>query len=266
MNEVVLVTGASAGIGLACADRMHAQGWNVFGASRRGVSPGGWTPLAMDVDSDESVASNFSSLLARHRRIDAVVTCAGWGLAGAVEQTPIAAAHDQLETNFWGAVRVVQHALPVMRRQHRGRIVLISSIGGIVALPFQAFYSASKFALEGYGEALAHEVAPFNIRVTMVEPGNVRTEFTERRRDVEPPAGDRAYSAAVAKAIGTMAADEAAGVAPDRVAVVVQRAVEARNPPRRVSVGRVDERMGIMAQRVLPYRVFERAARRSLGV
>ncbi|HUY66941.1 MAG TPA: SDR family oxidoreductase [Acidimicrobiales bacterium] len=266
MNEVVLVTGASAGIGLASADRMHDQGWNVFGASRRGISPGGWTPLAMDVDSDDSVATGFASLLARHHRIDAVVACAGWGLAGPAERTPMADAHDQLETNFWGAVRVVQHALPVMRRQRRGRLVLISSIGGIVAIPFQAFYSASKFALEGYGEALAYEVAPFNIQVTLVEPGNVRTEFTERRRDVGAPASDPAYSSAVAKAVGTMAADEAAGVAPDRVAVVVQRALEARNPPRRVSVGKIDERIGIMAKRVMPYRIFERAARRNLGV
>ena len=266
MNEVILITGASAGIGLACADRLHARGWNVFGASRRGVSPGGWTPLAMDVDHDDSVASGFGSLLARHDRIDAVVACAGWGLAGAVEQTPMADAHDQFETNFWGAVRVVQHALPVMRRQRRGRVILISSIGGIVAIPFQAFYSASKFALEGYGEALAYEVAPFNIQVTMVEPGNVCTEFTERRRDVEPPAGDQTYSSAVAKAIDTMAADEAAGVSPDRVAVVVQKALEARNPPRRVSVGKIDERIGIMAKRVMPYRMFERAARGSLGI
>ena len=100
----------------------------------------------------------------------------------------------------------------------------------------------------------------------MVEPGNVRTEFTERRRDVEPPAGDRTYSSAVAKAIDTMAADEAAGVSPDRVAVVVQKALEARNPPRRVSVGKIDERIGIMAKRVMPYRMFERAAKGSLGI
>lgn len=265
-KRVALITGASAGIGLACADRLCGQGWNVVGASRRGIAPGGWTPLAMDVDHDDSVASGFASLLAEHDRIDAVVACAGWGLAGAAEQTPMADAHDQLETNFWGAVRVVHAALPVMRRQRRGRIILISSIGGFVALPFQAFYSASKFAMEGYGEALAYEVAPFNIQVTMVEPGNVRTEFTERRRAVEAPSTDDAYSSAAAKAIGTMAADEANGVAPDRVAAVVQRVLEARHPPRRVSVGKFDERIGIMAKRLLPYRFFERAARGSLGV
>ncbi len=265
MDEVILITGASAGIGLACADRLHRQGWKVFGASRRGTSPGGWTPMVMDVDLDASVAAGFDHLLTVQDRLDAVVACAGWGLAGAAELTAIAEAKEQMETNFWGAVRVVQHALPVMRRQRRGRIVLISSIGGIIGIPFQSFYSASKFALEGYGEALAYEVAPFGIQVTLVEPGNVRTDFTRSRREVRVP-GDDAYGPATAKAVGTMSEDEANGVPPDTVAVAVQRVLGARRPPRRISAGRFDERIGIAGKRLLPYRLFERAAKGSLGV
>jgi NAD(P)-dependent dehydrogenase (short-subunit alcohol dehydrogenase family) len=199
-------------------------------------------------------------------RLDAVVACAGWGLAGAAEQTPLDQAKEQMETNFWGTVRVVREALPVMRRQGRGRIVLMSSIGGIIGIPFQSFYSASKFALEGYGESLAWEVAPHGIQVTLVEPGNVRTEFTQRRREVPVDGDDGAYREATAKAIGTMAADEANGVAPDRVAAVVQRVLESRRPPRRASVGSFDERIGIMGKRLMPYRLFERAAKGSLGV
>jgi NAD(P)-dependent dehydrogenase (short-subunit alcohol dehydrogenase family) len=145
--------------------------------------------MVMDVDLDASVDAGFEQLLTTHGRLDAVVACAGWGLAGAAELTPISEAKEQLETNFWGAVRVVQHALPTMRRQRRGRIVLISSLGGIIGIPFQSFYSASKFAMEGYGEALAYEVAPFGIQVTLVEPGNVCTDFTESRREVRAPAG-----------------------------------------------------------------------------
>ncbi len=159
----VLITGASAGIGLATADRLHAAGWKVTGASRRGTSPGGWTPMVMNVDSDESVRSCVAAMLAGAGRIDALVAAAGWGLAGAAEQCSMAEAKAQLETNFWGCVRVVQQVLPAMRSQGRGRIVLISSIGGVIGIPFQAFYSASKFALEGYGEALAYEVAPFGV-------------------------------------------------------------------------------------------------------
>ena len=171
-----------------------------------------------------------------------------------------------METNFWGAVRVVQHALPIMRRQGRGRVVLISSIGGIVGIPFQSFYSASKFAMEGYGESLAYEVAPFGIQVTLVEPGNVRTDFTQSRRDVPGPGGDDPYREATAKAVGTMIEDEANGVPPADVAAAVQRVLEAGRPPRRVSVGKFDERIGIMGKRLLPYRLFERAAKGSLGV
>jgi NAD(P)-dependent dehydrogenase (short-subunit alcohol dehydrogenase family) len=266
MADVVLISGASAGIGQACADRLSDRGWVVFGASRRGISSGSWTPVVMDVDRDESVEAGFGTVLEEHRQVDALVACAGWGLSGAVEQTSLADARDQLETNFWGAVRLVQQALPLMRRQGHGRIVLISSIGGIVSLPFQAFYSASKFAMEGFGEALGYEVEPFNIQVTLVQPGNVTTEFTAKRRSTSTGSGSDPYGLAVERAIGVMIEDEANGVPPDRVAVVVQRVLEAKRPPRRVSVGKVDERIGILAKRLLPHRVFERAAKGSLGV
>ena len=274
MPEVVLVTGASSGIGEASADRLRAQGWTVVGASRRGTSTGAWAPLVMDVDDDASVVEGIDAVVAEHGRLDAVVTCAGWGLAGAVEETPIGDAREQFETLFWGSVRVVQRALPVMRQQGQGRIVLMSSIGGVLGLPFQAFYSAAKFALEGYGEALAYEVAPFGIEVTLVEPGNVRTGFTAARRDVGPDAGrDRvpdgagsAYREASAKAVGKMAEDEAGGVDPGKVADVVVQVLGSGRPPRRVSVGKLDERIGITAKRLLPHRIFERAARGSLGV
>ena len=266
MEKVILITGASAGIGRACADRLHEGGWNVIGASRRGTSSGGWAPIEMDVDSDGSVNKGVAAVVEEQGRLDAVVACAGWGLAGPVELTPITDAKDQLETNFWGAVRVVQAALPVMRRQGAGRVVLISSIGGIVGIPFQAFYSASKFAMEGYGEALAYEVAPFGIQVTLVEPGNVRTEFTSSRRDVDSPDTDQTYTTAVAKAVGLMEKDEANGVDPSNVAAVVDKVLRSAKPPRRVSVGKLDERVGILGKRLLPYRLFEKAARSSLGV
>jgi len=262
---VVLVTGASAGIGRACADRLHARGWTVVGASRRGTSSGGWEGLVMDVDADESVRAGVAGVLARHGRIDAVVASAGWGVAGAVEHTAVDEAKAQLETNFWGVTRVVQAVLPAMRAQGGGRLVLISSIGGIVAIPFQAFYSASKFALEGMAEALAYEVAPFKVAVTLVEPGNVRTDFTANRR-MAAASGDDAYGEALARAVGVMERDEANGVAPEVVARAVGAVLAARNPPRRVSVGRAGERVGILAKRLLPFRLFESAAKGSLGI
>jgi NAD(P)-dependent dehydrogenase (short-subunit alcohol dehydrogenase family) len=262
--RVALVTGASAGIGRACADHLHRAGWVTVGASRRGTTADGCTGLVMDVDDDASVRDGVRHVLDAHGRIDALVAAAGWGVAGPVEHTTVGEARAQLETNFWGCVRLVQGVLPVMRAQRGGRVVLISSIGGVIGIPFQAFYSASKFALEGLGEALAYEVAPFGIHVTLVQPGNVRTEFTARRQMAA--GGDAAYDAAVARAVGAMERDERNGVPPEDVAVLVRRIVEARQPPRRVSVGKASERVGLLAKRLLPYRVFEAGARRSLGV
>jgi len=261
----VLITGASAGIGRACAGTLHAAGWAVTGASRRGTVPAGCTGLVMDVDDDESVRAGVAAMLDQRGRIDALVAAAGWGLAGAVEQCPVAEAQAQLETNFWGCVRVVQQVLPAMRARGGGRIVLLSSIGGLIAIPFQAFYTASKFALEGFGEALAYEVAPFGVQVTLVEPGNIKTDFTASRRTPATAAGPP-YGPAFAKALGVMERDEVNGAPAAEVAAVVRRVLQAARPPRRVSAGKPAERMGLAAKRLLPFRVFEAAARGPLGV
>jgi NAD(P)-dependent dehydrogenase (short-subunit alcohol dehydrogenase family) len=266
VGKVVLITGASAGIGRASADKLHRAGWAVVGASRRGTSSAGWSGVVMDVDDDGSVSGGVAEVLERHARLDAVVACAGWGLAGAIEQTPIKDAKDQLETNFWGAVRLVQAALPAMRSQGGGRIVLVSSLGGIIGIPFQAFYSASKYAMEGYGEALAYEVAPFGIEVCLVEPGNIKTDFTSSRRDVSVAPGDTTYAAAVHKAVSLMEHDEAAGAPASAAASTIQKVLEAKRMPRRVTVGKIDERAGVFAKRLLPHRLFEKAAKSSLGV
>jgi short-subunit dehydrogenase len=153
-----------------------------------------------------------------------------------------------------------------MRAQGGGRIVLMSSIGGVIGIPFQAFYSAGKFALEGLGEALAYEVAPLGVQVTLVQPGNVKTDFTASRRTAQAAGGDPVYGAALARAVGLMERDEMNGVPAADVAAVVRRVLESRRPPRRVSVGKASERAGLLAKRLLPFRAFEAAARTSLGV
>ncbi len=271
-SRVALVTGASAGIGRACADRLAAAGWTVTGASRRGTSSssGRWAGLVMDVDDDEAVAAGVRGVLAEHGRIDALVAAAGWGIAGAVEHTTVAEAKAQVETNFWGSVRTVQAVLGPMRDQGSerggGRIVLLSSIGGVLGIPFQAFYSASKFALEGLAEGLAYEVEPFGIHVTLVQPGNIATDFTASRQRAAAADGDPVYAAALTKAVGMMERDEANGAPAGDVAAVVQRVLDARRPPRRVSVGKPGERFGLVARRFLPFRVFEAGAKGSLGV
>ena len=263
MGNVVFITGASAGIGRVCADRLASTGWTVVGGSIRGSCGTGWQGVTVDVDDDASVAGTVGDIVAEHGRLDAVVAAAGWGVAGPAELTPIADAKRQLETNFWGVVRVVNAALPVMRERGGGRIVIMSSIGGVIGIPFQAFYSASKFALEGYGEALGYEVAPYGVHVTLVQPGNFKTDFTASRlklTDVGP------YAAATAKAVELMERDEVNGADPADVAACVEKALTSRRPPRRVSVGKAGERVGIVAKRLLPFGLFEKAASSALGV
>jgi len=264
-NSVILITGTSAGIGHECANHLATSGWSVVGASRRGTSGTSWQGLQMDVDDDGSVARGFAQVREQHGGLSAVLACAGWGLAGAAEQTSIEDAMAQFNTNFWGAVRVVNAALSQLRERGGGHVVLMSSIGGILGIPYQAFYSASKFALEGYAESLAYEVAPFNIHVTLVEPGNFKTDFTAVRRKVAVT-DDDPYRAACEKAIAVMERDEIKGADPADVARVVEKILKSTNPPRRVSVGKFDERMGIMGKRLLPFRLFEKAAKSSLGV
>ena len=219
----------------------------------------------MDVDEDDSVTNAFAEIDTECDQLSAVLACAGWGLAGPAEQTSLLDAKAQFETNFWGVIRVVNAALPRLRAQGGGHIVIMSSIGGVLGIPFQAFYSASKFALEGYAEALAYEVAPFNIHVTLVEPGNFKTEFTSARKKGASSADDP-YRAACEKAVAAMEHDELDGADPVKVARVVEKILKSKNPPRRVSVGKFDERIGILAKQLLPYRIFERAAKSSLGV
>jgi NAD(P)-dependent dehydrogenase (short-subunit alcohol dehydrogenase family) len=265
-SRVALVTGASAGIGNACAERLAAAGWAVTGASRRGTGGTGWTGLVMDVDEDAAVQAGVADVVEREGKIDALVAAAGWGIAGSAEDTSIAEAKSQFETNFWGCVRVVQAVLPHMRTQRRGRIVLISSIGGVIGIPFQAYYSASKFALEGFAEALAYEVAPFGVHVTLVQPGNIATDFTAKRQFAEASQAGTVYASALKQAVGAMERDEANGAPAALVAATVQRVLEASRAPRRVSVGKAGERVGLIAKRLLPFRVFEAAAKGSLGV
>lgn len=261
-NRVVLVTGASSGIGQACARHLARRGWRVFGTSRRGgeAAEGGIEMVAMDVDSDASVEAALAAVLQRAGRIDAVVNNAGWALAGAVEDTTADEARAQLETNFMGVWRVCRAVLPAMRAAGRGHIVNIGSIGGRVGLPFQAAYSASKFAVAGFTEALSGEVRPCGIHVVLIEPGNYRTGITAGRR----VAGgrDSAYAERFARALAVIARDEERGADPAQVARLVQRVLDSRAPRLRYMVGPAFERLATASKGVVSGRLFERIVMR----
>ena len=211
----------------------------------------------MDVDDDESVRAGVGTVVTEHLRLDAVVACAGWGLAGATEQTPISEAKAQFETNFWGAVRVVQAALPIMRRQGGGRVVLVSSIGGVIGIPFQAFYARASSPWRATARLWPTRWRRSACRSCRSSRAMFATDFTANRRRVTPAEGEDPYAATMARAVGLMEHDETNGVPPDDVAIAVARVLAADHPRRRVSVGKIGERVGIIGKRLIPYRIFE---------
>ncbi len=259
-GKVVLITGASSGIGKACAEHLARKGYQVFGTSRRAphspeVAPAGPTLLYMDVNDDRSVQEGVDFVLRQAGRLDAVVNNAGFGIAGAVEDTSIEEAKAQLETNFFGTFRVCRAVLPVMRAQGRGTIVNISSLGGVIALPFQGLYSASKFAVEALTEALRMEVRPFGIRVVLVEPGDTRTGFTDHRIRVAASA-DSVYAPFFERALRVVETDERNGAHPEAIARVVERILRHPNPAPRYRVGPFVQRLAAVLKGILPDRLF----------
>src|SRR5262245_29150488 len=170
-QNVILITGASSGVGQATALLLAKSGYRVFGTSRTATgSHPEFEMMPLDVRNDASVKACVDAVLTRAGRLDVLINNAGHEMAGAVEELSLDESKAEFETNFFGVVRLVKAVLPIMRRQKQGRIINVSSLSGRTSIPFLGIYSASKFALEGYTEALRHEVKPFNIHVSLAEP------------------------------------------------------------------------------------------------
>ena len=265
--KVVLVTGASSGIGQAIARHLAARGWRVFGTSRQPATAfDGVDMLLMDADDDNSVTSAVGAILEKTGRLDAVVNNAGWALMGPIEDTSMAEARAQMETNFFGVLRVCRAALPAMREQRSGYIVNISSLGGIFGMPFSGIYSASKFAVEGLSESLRLETRRFGVKVVLIEPGDTRSQLPLRRRTVQPARHASAYQEIFDRFQAKQAQDEAKAPAPDAVAALVDRVLRDPRPAMRYSVGMWDQRMVLPLKRCLPYSWFERILGAAMGV
>jgi NAD(P)-dependent dehydrogenase (short-subunit alcohol dehydrogenase family) len=263
-DKVVLITGASSGIGYACAHYLSRRGCKVYGTSRQAPAPfqaptadQPFTRLPMDVTRDDSVAQGVQTILDREGRIDAVVNNAGFGIAGAIEDTTAEEAKTQFETNFFGILRVCRAVLPHMRRQGGGTIVNISSIGGLIGLPFQGLYSASKFAVEGLSEALYKEVRPFGIRVVLVEPGDFRTAFTARRRPTTASRSVSAYRDSFQNALKVIESDETNGANPEQIARLVAKILRSRDPKLRYRAGYFTQKLAVTLKKFLPARLFD---------
>ncbi len=256
--RVVLVTGASSGFGRAIARTLAARGHRVYGTSRAPAGDDGAVRmLALDVASDDSVSRCIEALLADEGRVDVLVNNAGVGLCGSVEDTGLDEVRWQMETNFFGAVRMIRAVLPQMRAQRAGRLIAIGSLGGLVGMPYQPFYSASKFALEGLNEALRLELAGSGIDATSITPGDFKTGFTAARvfaRASRSPA----HLERMERVVSIYERDECNGADPQRVADLVAKLVAAPRVGVRYSVGRWDQRAAVFAKRLLPAALFER--------
>lgn len=212
-HNVAVVTGGSSGIGLCAAEALRAAGCTVYELSRRACAHPGITHISADVTDENAVQCAIAEIIAQEERIDILVNCAGFGISGAVEFTALSDAKRQLDVNFFGMVNVTKAVLPHMRANGGGRIVNISSVAAVAHIPFQTYYSVSKAAIESYTCALANEVRPFGISVTCVQPGDIRTGFTDARK--KSASGDDVYNGRISKSVASMEKDEQNGMSPE---------------------------------------------------
>ncbi len=256
--QIVLVTGASSGIGRACAEHLARQGFKVYGTSRHpGTTSTRFSLLQMDVTDEDSVTAAVQQIMEGEGHLDVVINNAGYGIAGAVADTSTVEMQEQFETNYFGTFRVCRTVLPILTSQRSGVIINISSVSGLIAVPFQAAYSASKFAVEGFTEALRMELKGTGIRVALIEPGDFQTGFTANRVRTSANQPDSPWYAASERAVQIMEHDEQNGSKPQRIARLVERIIRQRNPRLRWSSGPFPERLAIPLKRILPGKLFE---------
>jgi NAD(P)-dependent dehydrogenase (short-subunit alcohol dehydrogenase family) len=262
-KQVILITGASAGMGKEFAKQLLQDGHIIYGAARRldkmsDIQQLGVRVLSMEVNDDASMVLGVDSILKAEGRIDVLINNAGFGSYGAVEDVPLEDARYQLEVNLFGAARLMQLVLPSMRRQHYGRIINISSIGGKIALPFGGWYHASKFALEALSDSLRVEVEPFGIDVVVIEPGGIKSEWGGiAMENLIKISGGTEY-APMAKKLAAMLGsigDKIPG--PGVIARLVKSAISARKPKTRYAGGYM-ARPALLMRKLLSDRLFSK--------
>ncbi|MCZ7457355.1 oxidoreductase [Streptomyces sp. WMMC940] len=271
-NTVALITGASSGIGEAAALELHTRGFTVYGAARRvermsALAERGIRTIAMDVTDEDSLRAGVDRIVADTGRVDVLVNNAGYGSYGPVEDVALDEARRQFEVNVFGAARLTQLVLPLMRSQRSGRIINITSMGGKIHTPLGAWYHGTKFALEGFSDSLRMEVRPFGIDVVIVEPGAIRTEWSGIAADqLRKVSGDSAYAAQIASMAGALESESNArrSSSPSVVARAIGRAATSRRPRTRYAVG-MGAKPLILTRRVLPDRAYDALVSRAMG-
>lgn len=235
MKQVAVVTGGSSGIGLETAKLLAQRGYTVYELSRHEAGQPGIIHITADVTREDTIQAAARQILAQEGQVDLVVNNAGFGISGAVEFIETDQAIRQFDVNFFGMVRVNHVFLPILRRQGRGRIVNVSSVAAPVAIPFQAYYSAAKAAVDSYTLALANEVRPYGVTVCAVRPGDIRTGFTAAR--AKTTAGDEEYGGRISRSVAVMERDEQGGMSPRQAARAILKAAEKSHPKPLTAIG-----------------------------
>jgi NAD(P)-dependent dehydrogenase (short-subunit alcohol dehydrogenase family) len=255
----------SSGIGEATARRLHELGWTVYAAARRtdrmaGLGVLGIHTLALDVTDEASTAGAIDQIIGAQGHIDVLINNAGYGSYGALEDVPLSEARYQFEVNVFGLARLTQLVLPHMRRQRRGRIINVSSIGGRIHEPLGDWYHATKFAVEGLSDSLRAELRPFGIDVVVIQPGAVRTEWgaiaAQNLRGMSAATAYRQQAEYVAAVLDSTSGPSSLAASPEVIAGVIARAATARRPRTRYLAGR-GARAIISARQLLPDRTFD---------
>lgn len=249
--KTVVITGGSSGIGKATAELFAERGWQVFEWSRKGQSTDKITHITCDVTKPEQTRAAAKQVLDRTGQIDVLISNAGYGISGAIEFTTTEDAHRQMEVNFFGAVNSVQAVLPSMRERRVGRIIFTGSVAAILNIPYQAFYSASKSAINALALALQNEVREFGIYVSVLMPGDVSTGFTAARKKSEE--GSEAYGH-IHTAVAEMEKDEQSGMSPRKMAGLLYR-IATRRYPAPQYIGGTHYALLCFLERLLPKRL-----------
>jgi NAD(P)-dependent dehydrogenase (short-subunit alcohol dehydrogenase family) len=258
-NRTVWVLGASSGLGLATAEAFAQDGWLVVAGARSFGAPAADAPadgrmrkFNLDVTDGESREAFARQAFAASPRVDALVYCAAVLVLGACETTSHAEYERVMQTNFLGMTAMVSLALPAMRGQRSGRIILFSSINGLLGIPFQSAYTASKHAIEGYAECLAMEVKPFGVQVSVVEPGDHRGGSQHTRLHAEAEDDGSPYEAAYRTACAVIHRDESGGLAPEALGRKVLANAKRRRMRFRLRVAKPDQRLMVVLHDALP--------------
>lgn len=253
---IVLITGITSGFGRAMAERLNAEGHKVYGTYRKNSEPlAGVTYIKCEVTDDAQVEAAVKQVLDAEGRIDVFINNAGMGIGGPLEFCSLEDAKRQMDVNWMGMVRFLHFVVPVMRKQGSGRIICFSSIGGLMGLPYQGLYSASKYAIEGYCEALRLELRGTGIFVTVIEPGDFSTNFTAQRKSVAGSEVAAAYPN-YARSLASIEHDENTGLKPDYLAGKIAKIVASRRPPYKKIIATFLQKLSVWIKAVVPKRTF----------